>query len=112
MGQRSSRFPVWASARDRVITRPYHPSLRRRLLLNLLVPGAVLAAALGAGGSIIIHATVQRTHDRLLDGSLLAIADRLGVEGGDVIVDIPPASLGMLESQAQDSIYYTVRYGG
>ena len=95
-----------------MITRSRHPSLRRRLLLNLLVPGAVLAVAFGAGGSIIIHGIVQRTHDRLLDGSLLAIADRLGVDGGEVTVDLPPAALGMLESQAQDSIYYSIRYNG
>ena len=60
----------------------------------------------------MIHGIVQRTHDRLLDGSLLAIADRLGVDGGEVTVDLPPAALGMLESQAQDSIYYNVRYNG
>jgi two-component system, OmpR family, sensor histidine kinase TctE len=94
-----------------VNTHPRHASLRRRLLLNLLVPGAVLAAALAAGGGTLIHGVVQRTHDRLLDGSLLAIADRLGIEGGEITVDLPPAALGMLESQAQDSIYYSVRYG-
>jgi two-component system sensor histidine kinase TctE len=60
----------------------------------------------------MIHGIVQRTHDRLLDGSLLAIADRLGVDGGEVTVDLPPAALGMLESQAQDSIYYSIRYNG
>lgn len=94
-----------------MITRSRHASLRRRLLLNLLVPGAVLAAALAVSGSFMIHGIVQRTHDRLLDGSLLAIADRLGAEGGEITVDLPPAALGMLESQAQDSIYYSIRYG-
>jgi two-component system, OmpR family, sensor histidine kinase TctE len=88
-----------------------HPSLRGRLLLNLLVPGAVLVVLLSAGGSVLIHNIVRDTHDRLLDGSLLAISERLGVDGDEVTVDLPPAALGMLESQAQDSIYYSVRYG-
>ena len=69
-----------------------------------------MAAVLAVGGAALIHDLVQTTHDRLLDGSLLAIAERIGVEEGEVSVDLPPAALGMLESQAQDSIYYSVRY--
>ncbi len=55
----------------------------------------------------------RAAHDRLLDGSVLAIAERLTVdEDNEVTVDLPPVALGMLESQAHDSIYYNVTYDG
>src|SRR5262249_30065201 len=50
-------------------------------------------------------------HDRLLDGSLQAIADRLAIEEGEVTLDLPPVALGMLESDARDNVYYSVRQG-
>lgn len=90
-----------------------NPSLRRRLLASMLLPAAVLAVVLGAGGALLIHNVVETTHDRVLDGSVLAIAERLAVDEDDeVTVDLPPVALGMLESQAGDQIYYSVSYGG
>jgi two-component system sensor histidine kinase TctE len=77
----------------------------------MLLPAAALAAALGVGGWLMIHNVVETAHDRLLDGSVLAIAERLTVdEDNEVTVDLPPVALGMLESQAHDSIYYNVTY--
>ncbi len=97
-----------ADRRERV------PSLRRRLLTRLLVPLGALAVGLGVGGSALIHGFVQSTHDRLLAGSTLAIAERLAVddENGEVTVDLPAVAFGMLESQARDSIYYNVAHEG
>jgi two-component system sensor histidine kinase TctE len=61
----------------------------------------------------MISNVVEAAHDRLLDGSVLAIAERLTVdEDNEVTVDLPPVALGMLESQAHDSIYYNVTYDG
>jgi len=90
------------------------PSLRRRLLTRLLVPLAALAVGLGVGGAALIHGFVQSTHDRVLAGSVLAIAERLAVsdDDGEVTVDLPAVAFGMLESQARDSIYYNVAHGG
>lgn len=89
------------------------PSLRRNLMVRMLLPAAALAVVLGAGGALLIRDVVETTHDRLLDGSVLAIAERLAVdEDGEVTVDLPPVALGMLESQAQDRIYYSVSYNG
>lgn len=97
-----------AERRERV------PSLRRRLLTRLLVPLGALAVGLGVGGSALIHGFVQSTHDRLLAGSTLAIAERLAVDddNGEVTVDLPAVAFGMLESQARDSIYYNVAHEG
>jgi two-component system sensor histidine kinase TctE len=64
------------------------------------------------GGSLVISHVVEVTHDRLLKGSLLAIADRLAVEDGEVTVDLPRVALGMLETQSDDSIFYKVSVDG
>jgi len=72
----------------------------------------VLAVVLGIGGMMLIQRVVETTHDRLLDGSVLAIAERVGVEDGELTVDLPQVALGMLESQSHDSIYYSVTYLG
>ncbi|KQS71111.1 histidine kinase [Methylobacterium sp. Leaf361] len=94
------------------MTRPRAPSIRRRLLVRMLLPALALALLLGFAGALVIRNVVESTHDRLLDGSVLAIAERLTVEDGEVSVDLPRVALGMLESQAQDRIYYSVTYGG
>jgi len=91
---------------------PWRPSLRRSLLTNLVAPAIVLAVVLGIGGMALIHRVVETAHDRLLDGSVLAIAERVGVEDGELTVDLPQVALGMLESQSHDSIYYSVSYLG
>ena len=86
--------------------------MRRTLLTNLVAPAIVLAVVLGIGGMVLIQRVVETTHDRLLDGSVLAIAERVGVEDGELTVDLPQVALGMLESQSHDSIYYSVTYQG
>lgn len=78
----------------------------------MLLPVLALALMLGCAGALVIRDVVETTHDRLLDGSVLAIAERLTVEDGEVSVDLPRVALGMLESQAQDRIYYSVTYRG
>lgn len=88
------------------------PSLRRGLMLRMLLPALALAVALGLGGAVVIRDVVETAHDRLLDGSVLAISERLAVDDDEVTVDLPRVALGMLESQAQDRIYYRVSYGG
>ena len=82
-------------------------------MTRMLLPAIVLAVALGLGGAWVIGNVVETTSDRLLDGSVLAIAERLGLdEDNEVTVDLPRAAFGMLESQAQDRIYYSVSYQG
>ncbi len=39
--------------------KPSQPSLRRRLMLNMLLPAAALAAALGVGGWLMIRNVVE-----------------------------------------------------
>lgn len=86
------------------------PSLRRALLLNLLIPTSALAAALGLAGLVLINQTIETAYDRVLDGSVKAIAERIAVEDGEISVDLPQVALGMLETRANDSVYYSISY--
>jgi len=88
------------------------PSLRRALLVNLLVPTGALAIAFGLAGLVLINETIESAYDRVLDGSARAIAERVAVEDGQVSVDLPQVALGMLETRANDSVYYNVSYDG
>ncbi len=86
---------------------PY--SLRRRLLLWLLI--ATLALGLIALFDTWREAlrTAQSVSDRVLVGSALAIAERVTVdEAGGLEVDLPYSSLEMLTSTAQDKVFYRV----
>jgi two-component system sensor histidine kinase TctE len=93
------------------LLRPSASSLTRRLLLALLVPVTVLALLLGVGGALMINKIVEGVNDRLLTASVRAIADTLAVEEGELTLDLPPFSLGMLENDSRDNVYYSVRNG-
>ena len=82
-------------------------SLRRRLLLWLLLATAILGliALLDTWREAL--RTAQSVSDRVLLGSALAIAERVTVdETGGLAVDIPYSSLEMLTSTAQDKVFY------
>lgn len=84
-------------------------SLRRRLLLWLLLATAVLGLLALADTWREALRTAQSVSDRVLVGSALAIAERVTVdESGALEVDIPYSSLEMLTSTAQDKVFYRV----
>ncbi|WP_172448549.1 sensor histidine kinase [Caulobacter mirabilis] len=87
------------------------PSLVLRLLVAQIIPLALLAAALAAGGAIVAHRIVERTSDRLLAGSVSAIVEQIGAENGQATVSIPPWSLGLLDGPERDAVFYSVRQG-
>jgi two-component system, OmpR family, sensor histidine kinase TctE len=86
-------------------------SLRLQLLVRLLVP----LLALWALNAWLTYGTsleaAHRAHDRTLMASVLAIAERISVVEGNVVVDLPYASLEMLESNLQSRVYYRVSQG-
>ena len=86
-------------------------SLRGRLIGNLLVAAVSMAVLLGIVGALLVHRVADLFYDRLLDGSLPTIADRLATESGEVSLELPPAALGMLENEDRDNVYYSVRQG-
>jgi two-component system, OmpR family, sensor histidine kinase TctE len=87
--------------------RPY--SLRRRLLLWLLLATVALGLLALVDTWREALRTAQSVSDRVLAGSALAIAERVTVdEAGGLEIDIPYSSLEMLTSTAQDKVFYRV----
>lgn len=87
------------------------PSIRRRLLLLLLAPLAVL---LGIGIYIDYRAgaeAIRSAYDRALREDALAIAAHLRDEDGNgrIDADLPPQAIAVLRADSVDSIYYAVR---
>jgi two-component system sensor histidine kinase TctE len=84
-------------------------SLRRRLLLWLLLATAVMGLIALIDTWREALRTAQGVSDRVLVGSALAIAERVTVDtAGGLEVDIPFSSLEMLASTAQDRVFYRV----
>lgn len=89
----------------------HHPaqSLRRQLLLWLLVATAVFGVLALIDTYREAVKTADTVSDRVLAGSALAIAERVVVtENGLLEVDIPYVALEMLTSAAQDRVFYRV----
>jgi len=87
-------------------------SLTVRLLLALVVPLIVSAALIGIGDAWVTRRVVDYTSDRLLGGSVRAIAESVTAENGQVRVDLPPWAFGLLDSPQRDSVFYSVRQSG
>jgi two-component system sensor histidine kinase TctE len=86
--------------------------LRSLLLRWLLVPLVVLWAV---GYRIHYQRSIDQVneaYDRTLLGSALAMAERVSVRDGELSVDVPYAALQMLETRAQDRIFYKVSSTG
>lgn len=83
-------------------------SLRRRLVIWLLIPLLVISSLmLLEVRSNAVHSTNQ-AFDRALLSSALAIADRVVLIGGKIEVDVPYVALEMLTSSAEDRVFYQV----
>jgi two-component system, OmpR family, sensor histidine kinase TctE len=89
------------------VSRPY--SLRRRLLWALFAALMLIGTvALADTWSEAVN-TADTASDRVLAGSVLAIAERVIVtEDGALEVDVPYVALEMLTSSAQDRVFYRV----
>lgn len=102
-------MPVDAASAGR--GRPAAIALRTRLLAAILLPLLVAAVGLGAAGAALVNDVVRRTNDRVLGGSLGAIAEEVRVENGSVTLELPPAAFGMLENTERDNVYYRLAVG-
>ncbi|MBI4921454.1 MAG: sensor histidine kinase [Devosia nanyangense] len=84
-------------------------SLRRRLLVGLMIALLAIAAVAIADTWREAQSTANSVSDRVLAGSVLAIAERVIVtEDGTLEVDVPYVALEMLTSAAQDRVFYRV----
>ena len=87
-------------------------SLTARLLRAMVLPMAGVALMLGFGGALIIGGAVETVNDRILGAASRALAESLAVEDGGLTLNLSPAIFGMLEDNARDNVYYSVRYSG
>jgi two-component system sensor histidine kinase TctE len=81
------------------------------LLRGLVGPVTGFAVLLGLGGAWATQSIVEAVNDRLLGASARAVAETLAVEDGQIVLDLPPWALGMLENTSRDNIYYNVHSG-
>lgn len=87
-------------------------SLKKRLLMTLLLPLCCIMLVLGVPGAWLMSRIVESASDRLLSGSLQAISETLSMQEGFLTLDLPPSALGMLENSERDNVYYSIRYRG
>ncbi len=83
-------------------------SIRRRLMAWLLLPMLAVAGVMMLEGFFAARNAADTAYDRLLLASALAISERVAVERGELIVDLPYVALDMLSSAAQDRVFYRI----
>ena len=83
-------------------------SLRRRLALWVIVPLIFVSAVMLKDVRESSRKAANEAYDRVLLGSALAIAERVVIEGSNIVVDVPYVALEMLTSAAQDRVFYQV----
>ena len=83
-------------------------SLRRRLLLWLMLPVLTVSAV----NAFISYSQALRVanlvYDRWLTDSAIALSQQIHLEGGKINVDLPGAAIRLLEFDETDHIYYAV----
>lgn len=88
------------------------PSIRRRLVLQLLVVAAVLAVLLYFSVRTVADDAVETSQDSILGAATMAVADQLRGADGGVEIDIPYSAFSMLGSISQDRVFYRIVVAG
>lgn len=83
-------------------------SLYRRLLAWLLLPLLGLGTLMLAQAYIGAREASDRAFDRLLEASSLAIAEQVKWQGDRLWLDLPPAALQMLTTDAEERVFYAI----
>lgn len=83
-------------------------SLRVRLVAWLTGLCVAAAIALLLGAWLYGRHAADRVYDRVLAASALAIAEQVYVGDGELLVDLPYASLDMLDFARDDRVFYRV----
>lgn len=83
-------------------------SLSRRLLAWLLVPLLVLGSLMLLQAWFEARRTADRAFDRLLEAASLAIAEQVQWQDDRLWLDLPPAALEMLATDAEERVFYSL----
>lgn len=84
------------------------PSLRRQLLVWLLIPLGALVLFNAWTSYRGAQSAASSVQDRMLLGSARIIAEQVGSEDGELKTDIPPAALELFQSEVPDHVYFRV----
>ncbi|MEE4188496.1 MAG: sensor histidine kinase N-terminal domain-containing protein, partial [Roseobacter sp.] len=87
-------------------------SLRRRLTLVLIAGAAVLTVLLYFGVRIYATQIAQQGQDSILAASVTAMLDAAVIRDGQLEIDFPYAALSMLNTPADDRVFYAIRRDG
>ncbi|WP_163649019.1 sensor histidine kinase [Modicisalibacter sp. 'Wilcox'] len=83
-------------------------SLYRRLATWLLLPLLGLGALMLVQAYLSARDAADRAFDRLLEASSLAIAEQVKWQDDQLWLDLPPAALAMLATDAQERVFYAL----
>jgi len=83
-------------------------SIRRQLLLQLLVGSAVLAFALYFIVQGFARQLAEESQDNILAASVTSILDAAAIEDGTLALDIPYSAFSMLANLHDDAVYYAI----
>lgn len=86
-------------------------SLRRRLAFILTGGAAVLAVILFFAVRVLAAQIAQQGQDNILNASMASVLDTAIVREGRVTLDFPYSSLSMLNTAADDRVYYAIYEG-
>lgn len=88
------------------------PSLRRRLILQLLALSAVLALSLYFAVRVGATRASQATLDAVLGAAAQAMAEELRSSEGGVVIAMAPGTFSMLAAMGEERIFYRVDVAG
>ncbi|WP_430512510.1 sensor histidine kinase N-terminal domain-containing protein [Pannonibacter phragmitetus] len=91
---------------------PYSPSLRRRLITQLLGLSAILAIALFFAVRISSEQASEATLDGILGAATTAIAEELRSVDGGPLVELPSGTFSILSAMGEERIFYRIMIGG
>ncbi|WP_299371749.1 sensor histidine kinase [uncultured Tateyamaria sp.] len=86
-------------------------SLRRRLTLTLIGGAAVLAILFYLVVRTYAQGIAQQSQDRILEASVTSLMDAAVVRGGQIELDLPYAAFSMLDTAADDRVFYAIHQG-
>ena len=86
-------------------------SLRRRLALILTGGAALLAVILFLVVRALAAQVAQQGQDNILNASMASVLDTAVIREGRVTLDFPYSSLSMLNTAADDRVFYAIHEG-
>lgn len=87
-------------------------SLRRRLLIQLLLVAALLSTLLYFAVRSVADKAAEATHDNILGASTTSIAEQLRASDDEILVDIPYSAFSMLGAISEDKVFYRIDADG